>query len=125
MKRVTRNIELSEARDLLEHSARACLAFASHAGPVAEPVTVVFDNDRYLVGMPSDTSVHPAVREEAVLLVDEGVQYFDLRAIYVRGVVASVDGVQKLSADLAWLALEPTKIVAWDYGRMREVDHDS
>jgi hypothetical protein len=124
MLRITRNIEPSEARDLLELVPRACVAFASDEGPRAEPVRVVVDNERYLVGMPSNGSP-PAVGEEVVLLIDEGTQFFDLRAVYVRGRVEPVDAAGSLSEDLSWFAVGPTRVVAWDYGRMREVDDGS
>lgn len=125
MKRITRNIDLVEARDLLERVPRACIAFAGDEGPQAEPVTVLFKDDRYLVGMPSSAASHPTVHDEVVLLVDEGLQFFDLRAIYVRGHVQPLGEVERLPADLFWFAVQPTRTVAWDYGRIREVDDES
>ena len=125
MKRITLNIDLMEARDLLERVPRACLAFASDEGPRVELVTVVFKEDRYLVGMPSSAASHPTVDEEVVLLIDDGVQFFDLRAIYVRGHVQSLGAVEGLAGDFFWFAVQPTRTVAWDYARMREVDDES
>jgi hypothetical protein len=124
VKRVTRNIDLVEARDLLEQVPRACVAFAGDEGPQAELVTVVFKDDRYLVGMRSSAASHPAVHEEVVMLVDEGFQFFDLRAIYVRGHVQPLGGVEGLPGDFFWFAVQPTRTVAWDYGRIREVDDE-
>ncbi|MGZ3374957.1 MAG: hypothetical protein ACXU9Z_16825 [Gemmatimonadaceae bacterium] len=125
MKRITRNIDLAEARDLLERVPRACVAFAGGEGPRAELVTVVVEDDHYLVGMPSSAATHPAVHQEVVLLVDEGLQFFDLRAIYVRGHVKPPGGVEGLPGDFFWFAVQPTRTVAWDYGRIREVDDES
>ena len=82
------------ARDLLERVPRACVAFVSDEGPQVELVTVLFKDDRYLVGMPSSAASHPTAHEEVVLLVDDGVQFFDLRAIYVRGHVRPLGGAE-------------------------------
>ena len=125
MKRITLNIDLMEARDLLERVPRACLAFASDEGPRVELVTVVFKEDRYLVGMPSSAASHLTAHQEVVLLIDDGVQFFDLRAIYVRGHVQPLSGVEGLADDSVWFAVQPTRSVAWDYARMREMDDES
>ena len=125
VKRITLNIDSMEARDLLERVPRACVTFASAEGPQAEPVTVLFKEDRYLVGMPSSAASHLTVHEEVVLLIDDGVQFFDLRAIYVRGHVQPLGGLEGLAGDLSWFAVQPTRTVAWDYARIREVDDES
>lgn len=125
MKRITLNVDLTEVRDLLERVPRACVAFASDAGPRVEPVTIVFKDDRFLVGMPLGAANHLAAHQEVVLLIDDGVQFFDLRAIYVRGHVQPLGGVQGLADDFFWFAVQPTRTVAWDYARMREVDDES
>jgi hypothetical protein len=125
MKRITLNVDLVEARDLLERVPRACLAFASDEGPQAELVTVLFKDDRYLVGMPSSAASYLAVDEEVVLLVDDGVLFFDLRAIYVRGHVQPLGEVAGLAGDFFWFEVQPTRTVAWDYARMRKVDDES
>jgi hypothetical protein len=125
VKRITLKIDPVEARDLLERVPRACVAFASDEGPQAELVTVLFKDDRYLVGMPSTAASHPTVDKEVVLLVDDGVQFFDLRATYVRGHVQPLDGMEGLAGDFFWFALQPTRTVAWDYASIREVDDES
>ena len=60
-----------------------------------------------------------------VLLIDEGLHFFDLRAMYIRGRVERVDVREGLPEAFSWFAVEPTRTVAWDYGRMREVDDES
>jgi hypothetical protein len=125
VKRITLNIDLVEAGDLLEQVPRACVAFASDDGPQVELVTVLVKDDRYLVGMPSSAASHLTVHEEVVLLVDDGCQFFDLRAIYVRGHVQPLVGVEGLAGDLFWFEVQPTATVAWDYARIREVDDES
>jgi hypothetical protein len=125
VKRITLNVDLVEARDLLERVPRACLAFASHEGPQVEPVTVLVKDDRYLVGIPASASSHLTVHDEVVLLVDDGVQFFDLRAIYVRGHVRPLAAEEGLAGDLFWFEVQPTRTVAWDYARIREVDDET
>jgi hypothetical protein len=125
VKRITLNIDPVEARDLLERVPRACVAFVSDDGPQAEPVTVVFNDDRYLVGMPSSAASRLTAGEEVVLVVDDGVQFFDLRAIYVRGHVHPLGEVEGLATGSIWFEVQPTRAVAWDYARIRRADVES
>ena len=125
MKRITLKVDLSEARELLERAPRACVAFAGDEGPRTEPVSVLVKDDRYLVGVPSSAASHPTVDEEVVLVVDDGLQFFDLRAIYVRGHVQLLDEMEGLAGEMFWFAVQPTRAVAWDYAHIREVDDES
>jgi hypothetical protein len=125
VKRITLNVDVAEARDLLVRVPRACVAFAGEDGPHLEPVTVLFDDERYLVGIPSSVTSRPADSVEVVLLVDNGVQFFDLRAVYVRG-HAEPPALAEGSADgFWWFEVQPTRVVAWDYARIREVDDET
>ncbi len=122
MKSVTRDIDPRLAQDLLERVPRACLSFAGERGPRVEPVRVVWQNGGCLVGLPPGADARPAPGQEAVLLVDEGIYYFELRAIYIRGSLQPIAAPTGERAGGAWFALAPVKAVAWDYGSMREVD---
>jgi len=124
MKRVSRDVDPSEVFDLLQKGARACIAVAGHDGPRIETATVAFRDGRYLVGVPAESTALPADGEEIVLLVDEGCQYFELRALYVRGRVAPPAETEHLGEDSAWLVVEPARVTAWDYGRMQETDDE-
>ncbi len=122
MKRVTRNIDPSCARDLLERVPRACLSFASDHGPQAQPIVLVWLDGRYLAGIPLDADPRPSPGQEVVLLVDEGIHFFDLRAIYIRGRVKPAEAPRGAPADRrTWVEVVPLKTVAWDYGTLREV----
>ncbi|MFN8530847.1 MAG: hypothetical protein U0670_19760 [Anaerolineae bacterium] len=116
---ISRNINLDQARDLLQRVPRACMTFAGTDGPVAQPVVFEWRAERYLIGIPAAAQV-PAEEQEVVLLIDEGVYFFDLRAIYVRGQIhraqAGADTIHQ------WFELTPLKIVAWDYGTLHEVN---
>jgi hypothetical protein len=123
-KRITLNVDVAEVRDLLLRVPRACLAFAGDDGPQVEPVSVDFRDDHYLVGMPSGIASHLKFHDEAVLLVDDGVQFFDLRAVYVRGGVQPRGQLTALARDLVWFEVEPSRTVAWDYRRIRREDDE-
>ena len=113
MKRVTRNIDPDQARDLLERVPRACLCFASDQGPQAQPMVLVWQDGRYLAGLREDAAHQPASGQEVVLLIDEGVHFFDLRAIYIRGQVKRVPAPREVSpADRTWFEVVPLKVVA-------------
>jgi hypothetical protein len=62
MKRVTRNIDPDCARDLLERVPRACISFACDHGPQAQPIVLVWHDDRYLAGIPEDADRRPGGR---------------------------------------------------------------
>ena len=124
MKQVIRNIDPAEARDLLERVPRACIAFADEYGPQAQPIQLRWNEPQCLIGIPQSASRLPSLDQEVVLLVDEGVQYFDLRAIYIRGIIQAVPPPTTAASDHSWFALIPSKTIAWDYGTMREVDDE-
>ncbi len=116
---VTRDIDPGSAQDLLERVPRACLAFAGDNGPLLQPVEVVWQAGRYWIGIPAETNHPPATGQEVVLLIDEGIYYFDLRALTLRGQAQPAAAPPGARAGCAWLELIPTKMVAWDYGKMR------
>jgi hypothetical protein len=124
MKRVTRNIEPESAHNLLRSVPRACMAFADEEGPQVQPVMLIWQDDRYRIGVPESAARQPAPNQEVVLLVDEGVYFFDLRAIYVRGAVQPVQPPSDGAPGCFWFELIPSKTVAWDYGAMRKVDDE-
>ena len=119
MKHMSRDIDLVEAQDLLERVPRASLAWGNDSGPCALPIGFVWRDGRYLVGLPAAIGLQ--VDQEVVLLIDEGVQFFDLRAIYLRGRVRPIDTPANALADRVWFEVIPTKTVAWDYGTLHEV----
>ncbi len=120
MRQVTRDIDPRQAQDLLERVPRACLSFASQSGPRVWPVEVWWQPGRCLVGIPAGAEDRPGPGQEAVLLVDEGIYYFDLRAITIRGQVQPAAAPPGARAETAWFELVPSKTVAWDYGSMRD-----
>jgi hypothetical protein len=124
MKRVTRNIDPLRARDLLERVPRACISFACDHGPQAQPIVLVWQDDRYLAGLPLDADPRPGSEQEVVLLIDEGIYYFDLRAIYIRGQIKQASAPRDAPTSRTWFEVVPLKTVAWDYGTLREVSDE-
>jgi hypothetical protein len=59
------------------------------------------------------------------LLIDDGRWFFDRRGLWIRGRTDVVDQLpDDAAASLAWLELTPEKVVAWDYGTLREEADD-
>ena len=125
MKQVTRNIDPASARDLLERVPRACICFASDQGPQAQPVVMLWHEGRYLAGIPGAAGRQPGPAQEVVLLIDEGIYYFDRRAIYIRGKARPAEVPTGAPAGCTWFEVVPIKTVAWDYGTLREVRDES
>jgi hypothetical protein len=121
MKQVTRNIDPDSARNLLERVPRVCLCFACEQGPQAQPIMLMWQDGRYLVGLPLDADHLPGSDQEIVLLIDEGVHFFDLRALYIRGHVQPFEAPAVAPNGSTWFEVVPLKTVAWDYGTLREV----
>ncbi len=122
MKQVTRNIDPESARDLLQRVPRACIAFAHDQEPQSQPAAVIWRDNRYFIGIPAGAPYLPVASQEVVVLVDEGIYYFDLRAVYVRGHIQPAQPPTDGPAGHTWFELFPDKTVAWDYGTLREVD---
>lgn len=124
MKRVTRNIDPGSAQDLLKRGSRACLCFACEQGPQAQPIVLVWQDGCYLAGFPEQTERQPEEGAEVVLLIDEGVHWFDLRALYIRGQARQAPPPRDAPNGHTWVEVVPRKTVAWDYGALREVSNE-
>ena len=112
---VTNRVSFDEAADMVGRC-RACVSFAVDGRPRVEAAIVRYEQPRFVVGLDA-TASPPSVGAEVVLVVDEGVQFFDLRAVHARGPAGPVRGGP--GDDLTWFEVEPTKVTCWDYGRLR------
>jgi len=97
------------------------MAFASGNGPQAQPIAFLWQAGCYLVGIPENADHLPNPGDEVVFLIDEGLYFFDLRAIYIRGHVKPIPVPEDAPVGHTWFGVEPIKTVAWDYGMLREV----
>ena len=122
MRRISNAVDPEKMRDLLERVPRACIAFNSAGIVEVVPVAFRFQAGRYWIGMSGESGPAPAPDGPVKLLIDEGMYYFDMRGIWIRGrALFSEERPEGGSAELSWLQLVPEKFVAWDFGAMREV----
>ncbi len=113
---VTVRVPLNESLDLLERPARACVGFISGGGPRIEPARLRYEDGRYLIGIEPDNQA-PDPSTEVVLIVDDGVLFFELRAVYVRGIARPLPPSSR--ENLHWFEVDPSLVSSWNYGRMR------
>jgi hypothetical protein len=111
---VTRDVALETVSDLLAHPPRATVTYVDDDGIALVPVRARFVDQRPLVGLPA--SGPDLAGKEVILLVDDGPWWFRLRGASFRGVAqrdTEADG-------LSWWTITPRRIIAWDYGTIRE-----
>jgi hypothetical protein len=116
-RRVTRDVDPAAVRDLLERPPRAVVAFVRDGAADVLPARVRSDGDRLLFALDADTAPD-LVDREIVVVVDDGPYWFQLRGLSLRGIAtpAATPGADAL----AWYALTPRRVLAWDYGAVRE-----
>jgi len=115
---VTRDVDPSSLQDLREGPPRATVAFVDRDEAIVLPVRARYRADTYGFGVPGDLALE---NREVVLVIDDGPYWFDLRGISVRGVARRLERAEPGETDaLAWYAIEPRRILAWDYAAMRE-----
>jgi hypothetical protein len=115
---VTRDVEVSAVRDLLDHPPRATVAFVDGGAVNLLPARARCSPGTHLFGVAPATAPDLADRE-VVLVIDDGPYWFELRGISVRGIAARVEPPSG-DGDLLWYVIEPRRILAWDYGAIRE-----
>lgn len=122
MARVTQRVDPAALDAMLERPPRAAIAYLDSEQVEAMPVAYRRDGGRHLVGV--DRGALPAcgAPERAVLLVDDGRYWFELRAVTLRGRLVPLPEPPEPAAatDRAWLELLPEHAVAWDYGTLHE-----
>jgi hypothetical protein len=104
--------------DLLEDPPRATVAFVEGEYVNLLPVTARCRADRYWFGIRADASIDLEQRE-VVLVIDDGPYWFELRGVSVRGAARRVQALDS-GAGLTWYAVDPRRLLAWDYGTLRE-----
>ena len=116
VRRVTRDVEAAAVVDLLEHPPRATLAFTADGEVEVLPVRAVARDGVDTFGVRPERAPDLADRE-VVLVRDDGPYYFQLRGVTVRGVARRAP---QETGELIWYAIEPRRVLAWDYGAMRD-----
>ena len=118
-KPVTRDVDPSAVRDLLDDPPRATVAFLERGAVELLPVRARFSADVHRFGVLAEHAPDLEGRE-TVLLRDDGAYWFELRGISVRGVARRLGPPDPEGAvALVWYAVEPRRILAWDYASVR------
>jgi hypothetical protein len=114
---IIRDVEASAVADLALSPPRAALAAVCDDEFVVLPVTVALEE-------PADPAASPRIvrvpeggpdlaGRNVVVVVDDGPQWFRLRSLTVRGIAETLGQCT--------YRVVPTRIVAWDYGSLRDV----
>lgn len=113
------------ARKLAAAGARAAIALDRDGMVDPLPALHRRHGDAHWIGVARGALPDAAAFERAVLVVDDGQWWFELRAVTWRGRAERVDAPPFVSgADLVWLRFEPRGAIAWDYGRLHESPED-
>jgi hypothetical protein len=119
VKRVTRDVDTTAVGDLLDHAPRATLAFVEAEEVEVLPVRAGMSEGVHIFAVP--TAGAPDLRDREVVLVrDDGPYWFQLRGITVRGIAKrGVAPIGESGQHLIRYSIEPRRVLAWDYGRLR------
>jgi hypothetical protein len=117
LRHVTRDVDPSALADLLARPLRATLAYAEAGAVELVPVRARWRDGAYFAG--AQRSRLPDLDgREVVLVIDDGPYWFLLRGVSVRGTARRTAAAEVPS--LVWYEVEPRRILAWDYGSIRE-----
>jgi len=110
---VSRAVTSQDLADLLSRATQAAVAFVNSDGALeAFPVAFTYRDGSYLFST-GERGSQLAEGQRVSLLIDEGCYHTELRGVRARGPVRPVE--------TPWLEVFPEKLVAWDYGAMREM----
>lgn len=122
-RRSTRLVRIDDVRDLLQSPPRANIAWASGDAVAAAPVALRYDGGRWLIGIAAGAPM-PRAGDVVSVMVDDGVWFFDLRGVWVRGPAAPAEPRPGATPGLSWLEVTPDKSVAWHYATLRAAAAD-
>jgi hypothetical protein len=118
-RRVTRDVTVAAVRDLIEQPPRATVAFADRDDVDLLPAVARANGERYTFGICADRAPNLETRE-VVLVIDDGSYWFELRGVSVRGTATRVEPPGDRDEHLVWYAITARRVLAWDYGAIRE-----
>ena len=114
---VTRDVDPTAVRDLLERPPRVAVAFVRDGVADVLPARLRSEGDRHRFAIRGDVDPELSSRE-VVLLIDDGPYWFELRGISLRGVATRAADTD--ADGLVWYDLGSGRVLAWDYGAVRE-----
>ena len=121
MGRVTQRVDPVALASVLASHARAAIAFDRDGAVEALPVVYRRRGERHFVGAARDALPASAALARAVVVLDDGSYWFELRAVTWRGRLDPAPAEAVGGADdLVWLELVPIGAIAWDYGTLHE-----
>lgn len=121
MGRVTQRVDASALDGLAERPPRAALAFTRGEAVEAVPIALHRDGEKIWIGIDRNLPVGDATPLPAVVLIDDGRYWFELRGLTWRGgLVPSAVHPSALSTELRWFEFLIEARVAWDYATLHE-----
>lgn len=119
-RRVTRDVAPADLRDLVDRPPRATVAFVEHDAVDLLPARAECSLDDHRFGVTAAAAPDLDGRE-VVLVLDDGPYWFELRGVSVRGTARrSAADAGRVADGLVWYRIEARRVLAWDYGRLRE-----
>lgn len=117
---VTRDVGIADLANLLAHPPRASVAFVHDGAVDVLPVRARCTAETHRFAVASGAAPSLDAREVVLLIEDGSCAWFGLRGVSVRGVAARIEApAAEGSDDVTWYAIEPSRVLAWDYGALR------
>ena len=121
MARVTQRVDASSLDGLTGRPPRAAIAFTRGEAVEAVPIALHRDGEKIWIGIDRDLPVDDATPLPAVVLIDDGRYWFELRGLTWRGrLVPIAVHPSTLSTELRWFEFLTEARVAWDYAKLHE-----
>ncbi|HME71925.1 MAG TPA: hypothetical protein VKM54_18945 [Myxococcota bacterium] len=121
MGRVTQRVDPSALDALVGRPPRAAIAFTYGDSVEAVPIAFRRDGEKVWIGIDRGVPVGNGMPVPAVVMVDDGRYWFELRAITWRGhLVPAPAPPPALAADLRWFEFLVEASVSWDYATLHE-----
>lgn len=121
MGRVVQRVDPAQLARVLEGTARAAIAIDRNGTVEALPALYRRCGDQHRVGVARDALPDSAWFERAVLVLDDGAYWFELRAVTWRGRIEPAPADAANGADaVVWFVFDPIGAIAWDYGALHE-----
>jgi hypothetical protein len=96
------------------------MAFAHDDGVEVVPVALRREGARLWIGVDRNVHVNNGTPQPAVVLVDDGRYWFELRAVTWRGRLVPAPPPPLEPSELRWFELLAEAAIAWNYAALHE-----